>query len=137
MIGRLNHVAIATPDLAAAAALYKDQLGAKVSAPLPLPEHGVTTVFVELPNSKLELLHPLGEESPISNFLANNPSGGMHHVCYEVEDLKAAVERLKAAGARVLGDGEPKIGAHGLPVVFLHPKDFCGTLIELEEVAAA
>ena len=137
MIGRLNHVAIATPDLAAAAALYKDQLGAKVSAPLPLPEHGVTTVFVELPNSKLELLHPLGEESPISNFLANNPSGGMHHICYEVEDLKAAVERLKAAGARVLGDGEPKIGAHGLPVVFLHPKDFCGTLIELEEVAAA
>lgn len=137
MIGRLNHVAIATPDLAAAAALYKDQLGAKVSAPLPLPEHGVTTVFVELPNSKLELLHPLGEESPISNFLANNPSGGMHHICYEVEDLKAAVERLKAAGARVLGGGEPKIGAHGLPVVFLHPKDFCGTLIELEEVAAA
>ena len=137
MIGRLNHVAIATPDLAAAAALYKDQLGAKVSAPLPLPEHGVTTVFVELPNSKLELLHPLGEESPISNFLANNPSGGMHHICYEVEDLKAAVERLKAAGARVLGGVEPKIGAHGLPVVFLHPKDFCGTLIELEEVAAA
>lgn len=137
MIGRLNHVAIVAPDLAAAAALYKEQLGARVSAPLPLPEHGVTTVFVELPNSKLELLHPLGEESPISNFLANNPRGGMHHICYEVEDLRAAVEHLKAAGARVLGDGEPKTGAHGLPVVFLHPKDFCGTLIELEEVAAA
>ena len=137
MIGRLNHVAIVAPDLAAAAALYKEQLGARVSAPLPLPEHGVTTVFVELPNSKLELLHPLGEESPISNFLSNNPSGGLHHTCYEVEDLRAAVEHLKAAGARVLGDGEPKTGAHGLPVGFLHPKDFCGTLIELEEVAAA
>lgn len=137
MIGRLNHVAIVAPDLAAAAVLYKEQLGAKVSAPLPLPEHGVTTVFVELPNSKIELLHPLGEKSPIANFLANNPNGGMHHLCYEVENIKAAIEHLEAQGARVLGDGKPRTGAHGLPVVFLHPKDFCGTLIELEEVRAA
>lgn len=134
MIGRLNHVAIVVPDLAAAAALYRDTLGAKVSAPLPLPEHGVTTVFVELPNTKIELLHPLGENSPIAKFLAGNPAGGMHHLCYEVDDILAARDRLKAAGARVLGDGEPKTGAHGKPVLFLHPKDFCGTLVELEQV---
>ena len=137
MIGRLNHVAIVAPDLAAAATLYKEQLGAKVSPPLPMPEHGVTTVFVELPNSKIELLHPLGKKSPVSNFLAKNPKGGMHHLCYEVENIEAAIEHLKAQGARVLGDGKPRTGAHGLPVVFLHPKDFCGTLIELEEVRAA
>ncbi len=135
MIGRLNHVAIVVPDLAAAARLYQEGLGASVSAPLPLPEHGVTTVFVELPNSKIELLHPLGENSPVSRFLANNPGGGMHHVCYEVADIHAAIRHLQAQGARVLGDGKPRTGAHGLPVVFLHPKDFCGTLIELEEVA--
>ena len=135
MIGRLNHVAIVVPDLAAAAQLYASQLGARVSAPVPLPDHGVTTVFVELPNSKIELLHPLGEHSPVANFLANNPSGGMHHICYEVPDLEAAMEHLKGQGARLLGGGKPKAGAHGLPVVFLHPKDFCGTLIELEEVA--
>ena len=135
MIGRLNHVAIVVPDLAAAANLYKESLGARVSAPVPLPDHGVTTVFVELPNSKIELLHPLGEGSPVSNFLANNPSGGMHHVCYEVTDIQAAIDQLEDQGARVLGDGKPRTGAHGLPVVFLHPKDFCGTLIELEEVA--
>jgi methylmalonyl-CoA/ethylmalonyl-CoA epimerase len=133
-IGRLNHVAIAVPDLAAAAALYRDGLGAKVSDPLELPEHGVTTVFVTLANTKIELLHPLGSNSPIAAFLARNPSGGMHHVCFEVADLKAARDRLHARGLRVLGDGEPKIGAHGKPVLFLHPKDFCGTLIELEEV---
>ncbi|MEZ5557530.1 MAG: methylmalonyl-CoA epimerase [Pseudomonadales bacterium] len=137
MIGRLNHVAIVVPDLAAAAALYADTLGATVSAPVPLPDHGVTTVFVELPNTKIELLHPLGEDSPVEKFLANNPSGGMHHVCYEVEDIHAAIDRLVADGARVLGDGKPRTGAHGLPVVFLHPKDFCGTLVELEEVAGA
>ncbi len=136
MIGRLNHVAIVVPDLAAAAKLYTGALGASVSEPIPLPEHGVTTVFVELPNSKIELLHPLGEDSPIEKFLSNNPSGGMHHVCYEVDDLKAAIDHLVAQGARVLGDGKPRLGAHNLPVVFLHPKDFCGTLIELEEVAA-
>ena len=135
MIGRLNHVAIVVPDLAAAAKLYKEHLGAVVSEPVPLPDHGVTTVFVELPNSKIELLHPLGEDSPVSRFLSNNPSGGMHHVCYEVSDIQAAIERLADQGARVLGDGKPRAGAHGLPVVFLHPKDFCGTLIELEEVA--
>ena len=135
MIGRLNHVAIVVPDLAAAAGLYKESLGATVSEPVPVPDHGVTTVFVELANSKIELLHPLGENSPIANFLANNPSGGMHHVCYEVEDIHAAIAQLKNQGARVLGDGKPRTGAHGLPVVFLHPKDFCGTLIELEEVA--
>jgi methylmalonyl-CoA/ethylmalonyl-CoA epimerase len=134
MIGRLNHVAIVVPDLAAATAVYRDTLGARVSAPLALPEHGVTTVFVELPNTKIELLHPLGDGSPIAKFLAGSPAGGMHHVCYEVADIRAARDRLKAAGARVLGDGEPRTGAHGKPVLFLHPKDFCGTLVELEEV---
>ena len=133
MLGRLNHVAIAVPDLAAAAAIYRDTLGAKVSAPLPLPNQGVTTVFVELPNTKIELLHPLGEHSPIANFLKNNPAGGIHHVCYEVADILVARDQLKASGARVLGDGEPTIGAHGKPVIFLHPKDFCGTLVELEQ----
>ena len=134
MIGRLNHVAIVVPDLAAAAALYRDTLGARVSAPEPLPAHGVTVVFVELPNSKIELLEPLGSDSPVRGFLANNPAGGMHHICYEVEDIYAARDKLKAQGARVLGDGEPKIGAHDKPVLFLHPKDFTGTLIELEQV---
>lgn len=134
MIGRLNHVAIVVPDLAAATAVYAKTLGAKVSAPLDLPDHGVTTVFVELPNTKIELLHPLDESSPIAGFLAKNPSGGMHHVCYEVEDIHAARDQLKAQGARVLGDGEPKPGAHGKPVLFLHPKDFAGTLVELEQV---
>ena len=133
MIGRLNHVAVAVPDLAAAAQTYRDTLGASVSAPLPLPEHGVTTVFVELENTKIELLHPLGDRSPIANFLESNPAGGIHHVCYEVSDILAARDRLRASGARVLGDGEPSIGAHGKPVLFLHPKDFCGTLIELEQ----
>jgi methylmalonyl-CoA/ethylmalonyl-CoA epimerase len=133
MIGRLNHVAIAVPDLAAAAALYRDTLGATVSAPTPQPEHGVTVVFVELPNTKLELLTPLGSDSPIAAFLARTPAGGIHHLCYEVEDILAARDRLKAMGARVLGDGEPRIGAHGKPVLFLHPKDFCGTLVELEQ----
>jgi methylmalonyl-CoA/ethylmalonyl-CoA epimerase len=133
MIGRLNHVAIAVPDLAAASALYRDTLGAKVSAPVPQPTHGVTVVFVEMPNTKIELLHPLGDNSPIAGFLQKNAAGGIHHVCYEVEDIYAARDRLKAAGARVLGDGEPKIGAHDKPVLFLHPKDFCGTLIELEQ----
>ena len=133
MIGRLNHVAVAVPDLAVAAQTYRDTLGANVSAPLPLPEHGVTTVFVELENTKIELLHPLGEHSPIANFLASNPAGGIHHVCYEVSDIFAARDRLRASGARVLGDGEPSIGAHGKPVLFLHPKDFCGVLIELEQ----
>ncbi|MDE0350790.1 MAG: methylmalonyl-CoA epimerase [Gammaproteobacteria bacterium] len=136
MIGKLNHVAIAVPDLGAAAALYADSLGATVSAPKPLPDQGVTTVFVELPNSKIELIHPLGQDSPIENFLERNPRGGIHHVCYEVADIAAAIERLQADGMTVLGEGRPSIGAHGLPVVFLHPKDFCGTLIELEEVAA-
>ncbi|WP_374445688.1 methylmalonyl-CoA epimerase [Stella sp.] len=134
MIGRLNHVAIAVPDLAAAAAMYRDVLGAEVSAPVDLPAHGVSVVFVVLPNTKIELLHPLGEGSPIAAFLARNPSGGMHHVCYEVDDILAARDRLKATGARVLGDGEPKIGAHDKPVLFLHPKDFAGTLVELEQV---
>ena len=134
MIGRLNHVAIAVPDLAAAAALYRDTLGARVSAPQDEPDHGVTVVFVELPNTKIELLHPLGEASPIAAFLERNPAGGVHHLCYEVEDILAARDQLKREGARVLGDGEPKIGAHGKPVLFLHPKDFCGTLIELEQV---
>ena len=133
MIGRLNHIAIAVPDLAAAAAIYRDTLGAKVSAPVALPDHGVTTVFVELPNTKIELLHPLGENSPIAAFLARNASGGMHHVCFEVDDIRAARDRLKRDGARVLGDGEPKIGAHGKPLLFLHPKDFAGTLIEIEQ----
>lgn len=134
MIGRLNHVAIAVPDLAAAAAMYRDVLGAEVSAPIDLPAHGVSVVFVALPNTKIELLHPLGENSPIAPFLARNPSGGMHHVCYEVDDILAARDRLKATGARVLGDGEPKIGAHDKPVLFLHPKDFAGTLVEIEQV---
>jgi methylmalonyl-CoA/ethylmalonyl-CoA epimerase len=134
MIGRLNHVAIVVPDLAAAAAIYRETLGARVSAPQDLPGHGVTTVFVELPNTKIELLHPLGAGSPIAKFLQANPAGGMHHVCYEVTDILAARDRLKQAGARVLGDGEPKTGAHGKPVLFLHPKDFCGTLVELEQV---
>lgn len=134
MIGRLNHVAIVVPDLDAASRLYRETLGAKVSAPLALPSHGVTTVFVELPNTKIELLHPLGEGSPIAKFLAGNPSGGIHHLCYEVDDILAARDRLKAAGARVLGDGTPRTGAHNKPVLFLHPKDFCGTLIEIEQV---
>ena len=133
MIGRLNHVAIAVPDLTAAAKLYRETLGAEVSEPVDMPEHGVTTVFVTLPNTKIELLHPLGVDSPIAGFLARNASGGIHHVCYEVEDIRAARDRLKASGARVLGDGEPKIGAHGKPVLFLHPKDFCGTLVEIEQ----
>lgn len=134
MIGRLNHVAIAVKDLQKSAALYRDTLGAKVSPPQPEPAHGVTVVFIELPNTKIELLQPLGENSPIAKFLEKNPDGGMHHVCYEVEDIIAARDRLKATGARVLGDGEPKIGAHGKPVLFLHPKDFNGTLVELEQV---
>lgn len=134
MIGKLNHVAIAVPDLQAAAEQYRTLLGAKVTAPVDLPEHGVTTVFIELPNTKIELLHPLGENSPIAAFLAKNASGGMHHVCYEVEDIYAARDHLKAQGARVLGNGEPKTGAHGKPVLFLHPKDFSGTLVELEQV---
>jgi methylmalonyl-CoA/ethylmalonyl-CoA epimerase len=133
MIGRLNHIAIAVPDLAAASRLYAGTLGAKVSAPLPQPEHGVTVVFVELANTKIELLQPLGETSPLAGFLERNPAGGIHHVCYEVPDIVAARNRLTAAGVRVLGDGEPRIGAHGRPVLFLHPKDFCGTLIELEQ----
>jgi methylmalonyl-CoA/ethylmalonyl-CoA epimerase len=134
MIGRLNHVAIVVPDLAAASALYRDALGASVSAPQPLPEHGVTVVFVELPNTRIELLQPLGANSSVRGFLDRNPAGGMHHLCYEVADIRAARDRLRARGARVLGDGEPRPGAHGKPVLFLHPKDFCGTLIELEEV---
>lgn len=133
MIGRLNHVAIAVPDLEAATAVYREQLGAAVSEAVQQPDHGVTTVFVELPNTKIELLEPLGEGSPIANYLAKNPVGGIHHICYEVPDIRAARDTLVAAGARVLGDGEPKIGAHGKPVLFLHPKDFCGTLTELEE----
>lgn len=133
MIGRLNHVAIVVPDLPAATATYRDTLGARVSEPVDLPAHGVTTVFVELPNTKIELLHPLGEGSPIARFLEKNASGGIHHLCYEVDDILAARDRLKAQGARVLGDGEPKTGAHGKPVLFLHPKDFCGTLVELEQ----
>jgi methylmalonyl-CoA/ethylmalonyl-CoA epimerase len=134
MIGRLNHVAIAVPDLEQASALYRDTLGANVSAPKDEPDHGVTTVFIELPNTKIELLHPLGDNSPIQAFLDKNPAGGMHHVCYEVDDILVARDKMKADGARVLGDGEPKIGAHGKPVLFLHPKDFCGTLVELEQV---
>jgi methylmalonyl-CoA/ethylmalonyl-CoA epimerase len=133
MIGRLNHVAIVVPDLEAAVAVYRDMLGAKVSETEDQPEHGVTTVFIELPNTKIELLGQLGDSSPIAGFLARNPAGGIHHLCYEVEDIKAARDRLMAQGARILGDGEPKIGAHGKPVLFLHPKDFCGTLVELEQ----
>ncbi|MDJ0957271.1 MAG: methylmalonyl-CoA epimerase [Arenicellales bacterium] len=134
MIGKMNHVAIVVPDLAAASRIYEQTLGARVSLPKDMPEHGVTTVFVELPNIKVELLHPLGDGSPVQNFLERNPSGGVHHVCYEVEDIIKERERLLAQGARVLGSGEPQIGAHGKPVLFLHPKDFCGTLIELEQV---
>jgi methylmalonyl-CoA/ethylmalonyl-CoA epimerase len=133
MLTRLNHVAIAVPDLAAASVIYRDTLGAKVSAPQALPEHGVTVVFIDAGNTKIELLEPLGEGSPIAAFLERNPSGGMHHLCYEVDDILAARDRLKAKGARVLGDGEPRIGAHGKPVLFLHPKDFAGTLVELEQ----
>ncbi len=134
MIGQINHVAIAVPDLAAAATLYKETLGAQVSDPLDQPEHGVTVIFVSLSNTKIELLHPLGDSSPISGFLARNPQGGIHHICFEVQDIYAACNLLKAKGARVLGDGHPKIGAHGKPVIFLHPKDFTGALIELEQV---
>jgi len=133
MIGRLNHVAIAVRDIAKAANVYRHTLGADVSDPVPQPEHGVTTVFITLPNTKIELLEPLGEASPIAKFLERNPDGGIHHVCYEVDDIRAARDQLKAQGARVLGDGEPKIGAHGKPVLFLHPKDFCGTLVEIEQ----
>ena len=134
MIGRLNHVAIAVPDLEAAAAQYRDTLGADVGPPQDEPDHGVTVVFITLPNTKIELLYPLGDGSPITGFLEKNPSGGIHHVCYEVDDILAARDQLQASGARVLGDGEPKIGAHGKPVLFLHPKDFTGTLVELEQV---
>ncbi|MDZ7874913.1 MAG: methylmalonyl-CoA epimerase [Rhizobium sp.] len=134
MLGRVNHIAIAVPDLTAATASYRDTLGAKVSQAQALPEHGVTVVFVELENTKVELLEPLGENSPIAAFLEKTPSGGMHHICYEVADILAARDQLSASGARVLGSGEPKIGAHGKPVLFLHPKDFFGTLIELEQV---
>ena len=133
MIGRLNHVAIAVPDLEAATTTYRDTLGATVSEQKVEQEHGVTVVFVELPNTKIELLHPLDEKSPIATFLNKNPSGGMHHICYEVDDIIQARDQMKSEGARVLGDGEPKIGAHGKPVLFLHPRDFCGTLVELEQ----
>jgi methylmalonyl-CoA/ethylmalonyl-CoA epimerase len=133
MIGRLNHMAIVVPDVAAASTLYRQVLGAKVSEPCALPAHGVTVVFVELPNTRIELLEPLGSSSPVKGFLERNPGGGIHHLCYEVDDIIAARDQLRAAGARVLGDGEPRLGAHDKPVLFLHPKDFCGTLIELEE----
>jgi methylmalonyl-CoA/ethylmalonyl-CoA epimerase len=133
MIGRLNHVAIAVNDLKSAAAVYREILGAEVSEPLPQPEHGVTVVFITLPNTKIELLEPLGPASPIAKFLERNADGGIHHVCYEVDDILAARDHLQSQGARVLGDGQPKIGAHGKPVLFLHPKDFCGTLVELEQ----
>jgi len=133
MIGRLNHVAIAVKDLAAATAIYRNALGATVTEPTPQPEHGVTVVFVTLPNTKIEFLEPLGDNSPIAKFVEKNPDGGIHHICYEVDDIIAARDQLKAQGARVLGDGEPKIGAHGKPVLFLHPKDFLGTLTELEQ----
>ncbi len=133
MIGKLNHVAIAVRDIAAASALYRDTLGAEVSAAVPQAEHGVTTVFVTLPNTKIEFLEPLGENSPIAKFLERSPDGGVHHICYEVDDIIVARDQLKAKGARVLGSGEPKIGAHGKPVLFLHPKDFNGTLVELEQ----
>ena len=133
MIGRLNHVAIAVRDLARASCIYRETLGAEVSEPLAQPEHGVTTVFVTLPNTKIELIAPLGDQSPIAKFLERSPDGGIHHVCYEVADIRAARDELKRLGARVLGDGEPKTGAHGKPVLFLHPKDFCGTLIEIEQ----
>jgi methylmalonyl-CoA/ethylmalonyl-CoA epimerase len=133
MIGRLNHVAIAVPDLEAASEQYRSALGAKVGAPQNEPDHGVTVVFIELPNTKIELLYPLGDNSPINSFLEKNPAGGMHHICYEVDDILAARDHLLETGARVLGSGEPKIGAHGKPVLFLHPKDFNGCLIELEQ----
>jgi methylmalonyl-CoA/ethylmalonyl-CoA epimerase len=133
MIGRLNHVAIAVKDIEAASRVYRETLGADVGPPQVAAEHGVTVVFITLPNTKIELLEPLGEDSPIAGFVAANPGGGIHHVCYEVEDILAARDRLVSAGARVLGAGEPKIGAHGKPVLFLHPKDFCGTLVELEQ----
>ncbi len=133
MIGRLNHVAIAVKDLEAATRLYRDTLGAEVSAAVPQPAHGVTTVFVNLPNTKIELLAVLGDKSPIAKFFEKNPDGGIHHICYEVADIRTARDQLKKAGARVLGDGEPRIGAHGKPVLFLHPKDFCGTLVEIEQ----
>lgn len=133
MLGRLNHVAIAVPDIASATALYRDTMGAEVSGVEEQPDHGVSIVFITLPNTKIELLEPLGENSPIAKFLEKNPQGGIHHICYEVADIKTARDRLVAEGARILGDGEPKIGAHGKPVLFLHPKDFCGTLVELEE----
>jgi methylmalonyl-CoA/ethylmalonyl-CoA epimerase len=133
MIGRLNHVAIAVRDVSKAAEVYRRAFGAQVSDPMPQPEHGVTTIFITLPNTKIELLEPLGQASPIAKFLERNPDGGIHHVCYEVDDIQIARDRLKAQGARVLGDGQAKMGAHGKPVLFLHPKDFCGTLIELEQ----
>ena len=134
MIGRLNHVAIAVPDLAAATAVYRDTLGATVTEPVAQPDHGVTVVFVELPNTKIELIEPLDDTSPIAGFLERNKAGGVHHICYEVEDIIAARDQLKETGAKVLGDGEPRIGAHGKPVLFLHPKDFCGTLVEIEQL---
>lgn len=134
MIGRLNHIAIVVPNLEVAADLYRSQFGASVSEAVDLPDHGVTTIFVNLPNTKIELLHPLGEASPVSRFLEKNPDGGMHHICYEVEDIASAVSTLSASGMRILGDGQPKIGAHNKPVVFLHPKDGLGTLIELEQI---
>ncbi|NJL50441.1 MAG: methylmalonyl-CoA epimerase [Blastochloris sp.] len=133
MIGRLNHVAIAVKDIKAASAVYRDTLGAEVSDVLPQPEHGVNVVFIKLPNTKVELLEPLGDNSPIAKFLEKSPDGGIHHICYEVDDILAARDQLKAQGARVLGNGDPKIGAHGKPVLFLHPKDFLGTLVELEQ----
>ena len=133
MLERLNHVAIAVPDLAKAREIYRDTLGARVSEPLPQPEHGVSVVFVELANTKIELIEPLGENSPIEGFMQRNPQGGIHHLCYEVDDIVDARDRLMKEGARILGSGEPKIGAHGKPVLFLHPKDFCGTLVELEQ----
>lgn len=133
MIGRLNHVAIAVPDIDAAAATYRNSLGASISAKEEQPDHGVTTIFIELPNTKIELLEPLGEDSPIAKFLERNPNGGIHHICYEVDNIIEARDKLSEEGARVLGSGDPKIGAHGKPVLFLHPKDFCGTLVELEE----
>lgn len=137
MIGRLNHVAIAVPDLDAAVSTYRNVLGAKVSAPQDEPDHGVTVVFIELPNTKVELLYPLGDKSPIKGFLEKNPNGGIHHICYEVDNIYSARDQLKSKGARVIGDGEPKIGAHGNPVLFLHPKDFNGTLVELEQAKPA
>ena len=134
MIGRLNHIAIVVPDLSAASQVYRQSLGARVWEPAPLPAHGVTVLFVELPNTKIELLEPLGDDSPVKSFLERNPAGGLHHLCYEVDDIIAARDRLRTTGARVLGDGEPRLGAHDKPVLFLHPKDFFGTLIELEQV---